>query len=100
MKLFNFGSEKKSDLEELKERVDQAEMIREMKETAGYKFLEALLKEQQQAYEIDNATNALNWDDYLKKAGKIFGIQLFFADIEDIVRRGLSAADEIDKLDY
>lgn len=93
MKFFNF---KKEDKNELKERVDFAEDILKMQKTAGWKKLEKLYREQLQAYIYDNATNATDWEDYLKKSGKIFGINLLLSDIEDIIRQGEEAKEKID----
>lgn len=96
MKFLNFG--KPEDINELEERVAFADDIEKMCKTPGWKRLEALLKEQSEAYIHDNATNASDWNDYMKKSGKIFGIQLMFADIADILIRGEQAKEELSKL--
>lgn len=92
MKFFNF---KKTDQDELRERVDFAEDIKKMQKTAGWKRLEKLYKEQIQGYIADNATNAKDWNDYLDKKGKIHGMNLLMTDIEDFLRQGEEAKEQI-----
>jgi len=94
-----FGRFKKTDVELLKERVDQGDAVERMMATEGWAIVYAHFQEQLEAYKADNATNATNWDDYLKKSGKIFGIQLFLANLEDFIRMGKEAAEKLDKLD-
>lgn len=96
MKFFNFNKDK--DIAELKRRVDNGEAVKKMCETDGWKAVESLLQEQLEAYKIDNATEAKDWDDYKQKAGKIFGIQLLLTNISDFITQGQDASEELDKL--
>jgi hypothetical protein len=92
MKWFNFKNDNRQILE------DQAELyedILKMKRTPGWKYLEKLYKEQLEAYRTDNATNAKDWNDYIDKKGKIYGINLLLTDIEDIERTGQVAQEEL-----
>lgn len=92
MKFFNF---KKTDKDELQERIDFAEDIKRMQKTAGWKRLEKLYSDQIKAYTADNAINAKNWEDYLDKKGKIFGMNLLLTDIEDFIRQGEEAQSQL-----
>jgi hypothetical protein len=85
------------DKDEKEKRIQDAEDIRLMQSTPGWKILESLLQEQLQAYISDNAMSADNWENYLNKRGKIFGIQLLLTNIEDYKRMGEEAKE--DKVD-
>lgn len=91
MRFFN-----KRDDEELKRKAELYEDILKMKRTSGWKYLENLYKEQLQGYITDNAMNAIDWQDYLKKRGMIQGINLFLTDIEDIEMQGQEAQKELE----
>jgi hypothetical protein len=82
--------------DELRQRIDFAEDTKKMLKTDGWIRHEALLKEQLQAYIADNSTNALDWNDYLKKSGKIFGINLLLTNIEESIRQGEEAKELLD----
>jgi hypothetical protein len=83
----------------LKERIDQADAVSRMKETEGWKIVEKLFADQLAAYVADNATEAKDWSDYLKKAGKIHGIKLLMVDVDDFIRQGVEAANQIDEFE-
>lgn len=93
-----FNKPNLSELAELKERVDQGDAVERMMKTDGWKLLGPLLHEQLEAYRVDNATAAKDWEDYMAKRGKIFGIELLLTDIEDYIRLGKEASEELDKL--
>lgn len=79
------------DKDEKEKRIQEAEDIRLMKQTPGWIILENLLNEQLKAYITDNAIAANDWEDYINKRGKIFGIQLLLSDIDDYERMGEEA---------
>lgn len=83
--------------EVLQQQVEEGESVRSMMMTEGWKIVEKNLKEQLEAYVADNATSAKDWDDYLKKSGKIFGIQLLLVDLADYIRAGDQAKEELSK---
>lgn len=92
-----FIPDQSADVAELKARADRADAVSRMKATEGWQIVEALLREQLDAYEKDNAADAESWDEYLRKAGKIFGIRLLLIDIEDFERQGQSAKEALDE---
>jgi hypothetical protein len=79
------------DKDEKEKRIQEAEDIRLMKQTPGWIILENLLNEQLKAYITDNAIAANDWEDYINKRGKIFGIQLLLSNIDDYERMGEEA---------
>ena len=85
-------------LEIFRKRIDDAEAIARMRETDGWRIFEANLRSQLEAYVADNAMDATSWDDYLKKAGKIFGIRLVLVDLEDFQRQGEEAGIAIEEI--
>lgn len=84
--------------DQLARQAEQGEAVRRMRETEGWKIVESHLKDQLEAYEKDNAADAKSWDEYLRKAGKIFGIRLLLVDIADFERQGDNAAEELDRV--
>ena len=88
----------KPDIEDLKNRVDLADSVAHMMQTEGWRVVEAHLKDQLAIYTADNACNAIDWNDYLKKAGKIAGIHLLLTDINDFILQGEEASLELDTL--
>lgn len=88
------------EVEELKRRVDDAEAIQAMTQTAGWQVLTKLLDEQLDAYKADMLLQCKSWDDYQEKRGKAFGIQLLRVDVEDFIRQGEDAALQLDKLNH
>lgn len=87
------------DIADLKERIDQGDEVERMLQTPGWKIVEGHLRDQLQAYMYDNASRAEDWNDYLKKAGKIAGIELLLTDISDFVEFGKQAAEELSKIE-
>jgi len=77
------------------DRASDGEEIERMMATPGWKIVESLLKDQLEAYVADNATSAKDWNDYLEKSGKIFGIRLLLTDLDDYVRQGQEAKERI-----
>jgi len=86
----------KKDEDGLKAQSELYEDILKMKRTSGWKYLESLYKDQLNAYIADNAMNATDWNDYLKKRGMIQGINLLLTNIEDIERQGIEAQKELE----
>lgn len=93
MRLFHRTTEE--EIAELEKRVSDRDDILRMKKTQGWKLLEKLFDEQLKSYVADNATEAKDWNDYLRKAGKIFGIQLVMVDVEDYIRQGDEAEEQL-----
>jgi hypothetical protein len=85
--------------EELKKRIDDADAIAAMMSTDGWKLLEALLREQLEAYKADVLFNCKSWDQYQEQRGKAWAINLLLTDIEDFQLQGAEASESITKLD-
>lgn len=86
---------KKADLEE---RIEQGDAIEQMVKSKGWGLLNTLLNEQLEAYKAEMLIGCASWDDYQEKRGKAWGIRLLLADIEDYIKRGKTAQEELDKL--
>lgn len=85
-------------LKELRTRIDEGEAVFRMTESDGWKILSNLFGEQLEAYKADMLLGCKDWDEYLEKRSKAFAINLLMQDIEDYVRMGTEAAEQIDRL--
>lgn len=99
MKFFNFQKDdKESKIENLKKRCDDAEAILTMKKSKGWKLIENLLQEQLEAYKAELLVGCKNYEEYQEKRGKAWGISILWADVEDYIRQGEEASEELDRL--
>lgn len=90
----------KTDVEQLKETVDQGEAVRKMTKTDGWKLLEQHFQEQQKAYQAELLIGCKNWDEYQEKRGKAFAIQLLLVDVEEFIRHADEAAAKLKTLNH
>lgn len=95
MKFLNFN---KPDTDDLERRVNDAESIKEMKETDGWQLVNKLFQEQLEVYKAELLIGCEDWETYLKKQSKAFAISLLLTDIEDFIRQGEEAQEELKKL--
>lgn len=99
MKFFNFKKDDKEKfVDQLKKRCDDAQAILQMSETPGWKLIETLLQEQLEAYKAELLVGCKTYEEYQEKRGKAWGISILRADLEDYIRMGKEASDELDKL--
>lgn len=99
MKHINYNEQFKNDeISDNQKIVEEAGAVELMINSEGWQIVEKNLRNQLEAYIVSNSTEATDWDNYKKIAGKISGIQLLLVDIEDYIRKGQEAADVIKEL--
>lgn len=101
MKYLNFSKllpQRDQRLEELKKRADLGAAVEKMKDTEGWKVIEKLYHEQLEVYKADLLLGVENWEQYQEKRSKAWAMNLLLTDIEDYIRQGKEAEDEIDRL--
>jgi hypothetical protein len=102
MKFLNFDKilpHRDKRLQELKLRVDHGVAVERMTESEGWQVVEALYKEQLEAYKADLLLGCKDWNEYQEKRSKAWAMNLLLQDIQDFVEQGRDAATHIDQID-